>query len=339
MPAIYSFKLLIKLILSIGAFILLSYCFHPGRFAKNTYDHIDIDDIPDHLSCSPEFSKVCQIEQSPFCVVLLNRRMKKLAYPNRDVSESFLRNLSTTLHINPGGVWKPLECISKFRVAIIVPYRDRAMQLNIFLSYMHPFLQAQMLEYRIVIVEQSEHLPFNRAKLFNIGFVETLKIHPYHCFIFHDVDLIPQNTNNIYACTHQPRHMSSSVNTFRYNLPYNDLFGGVVSMLKEQFEDVNGFSNAFYGWGGEDDDFWNRLNYKGLQICRFSPDVAKYVMLSHKKEPPSQTRYISLKAGMKRFESDGLNNLNYKVLKLEYHPLYTRILADLISADVPYESQ
>lgn len=26
----------------------------------------------------------------------------------------------------------------------------------------------------------------------------------------------------------------------------------------EQFRKVNGFPNAFWGWGGEDDDLWNR---------------------------------------------------------------------------------
>jgi hypothetical protein len=38
---------------------------------------------------------------------------------------------------------------------------------------------------------------FNRAMLMNIGFVEALKIYDYQCFIFHDVDLIPE-TNKTY---------------------------------------------------------------------------------------------------------------------------------------------
>ena len=69
--------------------------------------------------------------------------------------------------------------------------------------------------FRIVIVEQSDATTFNRAKLLNIGFVETLKIAKLDCFIFHDVDLLPQNDFNIYACTHHPRHMYSAVDTFR----------------------------------------------------------------------------------------------------------------------------
>ncbi|KAJ8306817.1 hypothetical protein KUTeg_014901, partial [Tegillarca granosa] len=31
---------------------------------------------------------------------------------------------------------------------------------------------------------------------------------------------------------------------------------GVVVLTKEQYKKVNGFSNLFFGWGGEDDDFY-----------------------------------------------------------------------------------
>jgi len=39
---------------------------------------------------------------------------------------------------------------------------------------------------------------------------------------------------------------------------YKDYFGGVVAISPEHFARVNGFSNHFYGWGGEDDDFRQR---------------------------------------------------------------------------------
>ena len=44
----------------------------------------------------------------------------------------------------------------------------------------------------------------------------------------------------------------------RFRLPYKELYGGVSALKKEHFERVNGFSNKFFGWGGEDDDMWVR---------------------------------------------------------------------------------
>lgn len=43
-----------------------------------------------------------------------------------------------------------------------------------------------------------------------------------------------------------------------HSLPYNEFFGGVSGLTAEQFRKINGFPNAFWGWGGEDDDLWNR---------------------------------------------------------------------------------
>merc|ERR1719334_2142765 len=104
--------------------------------------------------------------------------------------------------------------------------------------------------------------PFNRAMLMNVGAAEALKQHDYQCFIFHDVDLLPEDDRNLYTCPIQPRHMSVSIDSFMYRLPYDDIFGGVSAMTVDQFRVVNGFSNLFWGWGGEDDDMANRLRVK-----------------------------------------------------------------------------
>jgi len=52
-------------------------------------------------------------------------------------------------------------------------------------------------------------------------------------------------------------------------VPYYGIFGGVTAFKREHFEYVNGFSNQFYGWGGEDDDMFNRLVWLVAFQCKY----------------------------------------------------------------------
>lgn len=185
--------------------------------------------------------------------------------------------------LRPGGAYQPTDCIAQHHVAIIVPFRDRYAHLSVFLRNVHPFLMKQHIAYRIFIIEQTNGKPFNRAAMMNIGYLEALKLYQWDCFIFHDVDLIPLDDRNLYNCPRQPRHMSVAIDklNFKYvavylrnlimyinyllylfglsrRLPYRTIFGGVSAMTRQHFQAVNGFSNSFFGWGGEDDDMSNR---------------------------------------------------------------------------------
>lgn len=170
--------------------------------------------------------------------------------------------------LQPGGQYRPRECRARDRVAIVVPYRDREQHLPVFLKNLHPFLMKQQIEYGVFIVEQATGSQFNRASLMNVGFVEALKQKPWDCMVFHDVDLLPMDDRNLYTCPDQPRHMSVAVDTFGFKLPYTTIFGGVSAMTVKQFRTVNGFSNSFWGWGGEDDDMSNRWVWGGGHAIR-----------------------------------------------------------------------
>jgi hypothetical protein len=106
-----------------------------------------------------------------------------------------------------GGHHIPKKCRSEQRLALIICYRNREQHLKMFLDNIHPFLQKQELDYTVFIVNQHGTDQFNRAALFNVGYLEAMKLYSYDCFIFHDVDLLPEDLRNIYKCGDQPRHM------------------------------------------------------------------------------------------------------------------------------------
>merc|ERR1712110_1136261 len=154
----------------------------------------------------------------------------------------------------------------------------------------HPFLAKQQIHYRLYIINQADSNKFNRAMLMNVGYTEALKDFPWDCFIFHDVDLLPEDDRNLYHCPDNPRHMSVAVDKFKYKLPYKTIFGGVAAIRTEQFKRLNGFSNLFWGWGGEDDDMSRRIHYRKLKIVRYKPEIARYTMIKHKQQPVNKER-------------------------------------------------
>ena len=49
------------------------------------------------------------------------------------------------------------------RLAIIVPYRDRRKQLDIFIPHMDSFLEEKGIDYQIIVAEQRDDRPFNKG--------------------------------------------------------------------------------------------------------------------------------------------------------------------------------
>ncbi|CAK6433894.1 unnamed protein product [Pipistrellus nathusii] len=234
--------------------------------------------------------------------------------------------------VKVGGRYAPKDCVSPHKVAIIIPFRNRQEHLRYWLHYLHPILQRQQLDYGIYVINQAGESTFNRAKLLNVGFREALKDYDYNCFVFSDVDLIPMDDRNAYRCFSQPRHISVAMDKFGFSLPYVQFFGGVSALSKQQFLTINGFPNNYWGWGGEDDDIFNRLVFKGMSISRPNAVVGKCRMIRHsrdKKNEPNPQRFDRIAHTKETMLSDGLNTLTYKVLDIERNPLYTKITVDV----------
>ena len=97
------------------------------------------------------------------------------------------------------------------------------------------------------------------------------------CFIFHDIDLVPESPDCFY---------------------------------KKQFYDINGYSNRFWAWGAEDDDLSNRIRgfYKLKKVPRPRNSTLYHIyQLEHKREKMNPERRNILKNWKERWHHDGIN--------------------------------
>ena len=69
---------------------------------------------------------------------------------------------------------------------------------------------------------QAGNSTFNKGAIMNAAFRTVLEkkllLAPLGniCFIFHDVDMLPEDDRNLYSCSQYPRHLSVAVNEFKY---------------------------------------------------------------------------------------------------------------------------
>ena len=105
--------------------------------------------------------------------------------------------------------------------------------------------------------------PFNRGWLLNIG----IKLSPGGCVITHDVDMIANNTHLYHKCD-VPIQLCSELPCYNNGIPYDTYAGGVVSMTKNDWVTINGYTNTGVGWGGEDDDLYQRLRTTRMSLHR-----------------------------------------------------------------------
>lgn len=189
------------------------------------------------------------------------------------------------------------------KLSIIIPYRNRAQHLAKFLKHYRPlFPHAEFL-----IIEQSIHKQFNRGLIKNIGALESNADY----FIFHDVDMLVQGRAD-YSCPEHPTLFATHASQFGWKMPFPEYFGGVVAFKRQHFEDINGYSNRFEGWGGEDNELYYRVLACGLKI---EHREHRYLSLPHSKDHPTGYDPIKMEqAKSPRKPNDGLNNCQYSII-------------------------
>ncbi|KAJ8714924.1 hypothetical protein PYW08_004905 [Mythimna loreyi] len=235
-----------------------------------------------------------------------------------------------------GGYYAPEECKSAHRVAVIIPYRGRPVSLIILLSSLHQLLKKQLLEYRIFVIEQNGTERFNKGSLYNIAFLETQRFGTWDCLVFHDVDLVPKDESIPYSCPEQPTHMAAGNDTWGNSDPRRSTFGGVTALTPEQYESVNGYSNLYWDWGVEDDDFYGRLAKK-YTVAKYNSSISRYAVLKHSNNEGAKKRTLLLTASRMRFRREDLTSTKYNLLKVTEEKVYTHIVADVNPRNLPLD--
>jgi len=275
-----------------------------------------------------------------------NARKFYLKYLEKDGIFNYLQEYLIAIHknkvkkdcLNLGGV---LAGPTK-NIAIIACFRDlengeRERERRIYVQLMNKLL-APYCNFHIYIIEQSDDGElFNIGKLKNIGYEiankknnHDKKLRGFDHFIFTDIDVIPNYDLIKYFLITPEEPISLAIRGTRYeskNKMTGKVFlGALLSFSKKNFEDINGYPNNYWGWGGEDDSLIERIRDSGYKnICY--PKVGSVIDI----EEDASMKTINIpqklkntKKDLEKFEKrfgdlsgwkkNGINSLQYKIL-------------------------
>ena len=293
---------------------------------------------------------VAEIQELLMQFPLSRYEASQLTFQSTDTTNSTMlgrsqseENMSTT---------KPTAQSNRSRVLIIVPYRNRSEQLAIFVPELSHFLSEQELEYKLVVVEHSGMAKFNKGSLINIGFLEAENIYHnklpgqdtayFDCVVVHDIDLLPIVSANSYDCLQTPDigawMLSTAIEKYNWSLPGISAVGGVGVTTRTVFMKANGWSNRYFGWGGEDNDFFTRLHAVGSPMHKRSTELGRYRSLQdgHYRSPGrAENPYSLLQLVGVVLHREGLNSVQYRRLRRETKNGYDLVSVELWQLEDP----
>ena len=181
-------------------------------------------------------------------------------------------------------------------LAILVPFREdgtgRAAQLERLLSRLASLFAARLSQVVVLVAEQApDGRKFNRGQLLNAAFAhlarrgaemvfpgtppgERLSLHPARTlYCFHDCDMLPHRIAAPHYLRAPPRGVTPFVRVLNAGGCRYDpagCFGGVTLYDDAAIRKTNGYPNAFWGWGGEDNAQFVRCERVGAWLERVS---------------------------------------------------------------------
>lgn len=214
-------------------------------------------------------------------------------------------------------------------VVLIIPHRNRLDHLKLFIDNLSELSIDSTNQLDIYLIDQNNGDRFNRGLLLNIGYILAKKQKKYVRYIFHDVDIYPNQEilNSYFADIDKNIHYTTSYSQTKYN--FDTYFGGVSGFNSESFDKINGFPNNLFGWGGEDDCLYNRSVINKLKIYKYTKKRS-YNLPEHEK--PSQTeinnkKKINILEDLKNWSSNGIKQFNNLFINVKQISNYEKFLS------------
>ncbi len=213
-----------------------------------------------------------------------------------------------------------IELNKEINVAIIIPHRNRIDHLKKFIKWVNKLNTKN--NFDLYIIDQNNFDKFNRGLLLNIGYYIANKNYNYDRYIFHDVDSYPsQELFDLYFSNiNKNIHYASPKLDYKYN--FDEFLGGVLGISQSDFLKMNGFPLNFFGWGGEDDSFYNRCVQNNIKVYR--PKEGKYHLEDHegpKEYEMNNKKQKNILFDLNNWKNNGIKQLdsffiNYKSYEL-----------------------
>lgn len=195
-------------------------------------------------------------------------------------------------------------------LSIIIPYRNRVEQLNIFI----PCIKSYLPEANVFIVEQADDKPFNRGKLLNVGSQNVDHHNSY--YVFHDIDMLPIKVSY--------RERDGVTQIAFSDIQLIDYLGGVTMFNPYEFVRSGGYHNDFWH-RAEDNEMRFNLKRRGVPVLnRFGI----FKQLPHERPEVEFDPVLWKKAQAPRTK-DMLKTCEYKLISKELKDGYTHIKVEL----------
>jgi len=259
-------------------------------------------------------------------------------------------------------------------IAVMIPFRDREGHLVKFKEYWRWFAKEghgghHKIRWEIMVMEQFDSQVFNRGWCFNVGLAvasvqkgaspeitEEMGV-PYDCAVIQDIDYLPDKGVDYTDCA-VPIQLSAEIDRYNWRTPYLESAGGIVGANLTHWYQINGFSNGYFGWGGEDDELHHRFRLNKLlygdchPFCSDNDPKKGRIGISIKRPPKGYGRFLGehmhsanhtkritdcgaykrnlglleeIRRGGPRWRGDGMSNLAFRIV---YHKVDTTDLAE-----------